>query len=1461
MDAQRALLDELMGRNRDGDKPEEDISDFRDSRVCKRFLCGLCPHDLFQNTKMDMGECEKLHLPKLKVAYDAEKSKPHSRDYGYENDLLRELERYVSDVEKKIARAQKRLEEQEGARPPTLADIESSKEVLEITAEIADLMQKAEDAGNEGEVDLSMELMAQVEVLKLKKNALQANPSSSDSSGGASAPTPVVNEYDATQLHLMNVLPGNPLAMTNVNNKLRVCDMCGAFLSIFDSDRRLADHFGGKMHLGYMQIRKKIAEMKLAREAAYSGGPSAGTPSVDAAAASAATNPIDGPALSPIAGLARRPEIAGAVAGLARRPETVGAVAGRAEAAVEVETANNANVVAGATSTMTADDCVQVCVRIRPTSKKEKVEAAIAANNCVRVPASPIPTQLVVGKDRPFTFDRIHTVDTTQEALYAASVTSLVEGFGYNATVLAYGQTGTGKTFTMTGGAAYSTKIQDAHGVIPRAVCHVFALMQARHEATECLLRVEYLEIYNEELRDLLHPETSSKVQTTRCNGHCNLSIREDADGHIVVTGAKSQAVQSPDDVMRLLSMGSAARVTGSTQMNEQSSRSHAIFTLVLQQKARDSGELTHAKFHLVDLAGSERAKRTGAVGGRFKVAESVNINQGLLALGNVISALGDDAKKKNSHVPYRDSKLTRLLQDSLGGNSKTLMIACVSPVAANFDETLNTLKYANRAKNIKNRPVVNHVKEADTDDTILRMKQEIELLQRQLGTPPTPVVAVPVDNQQSHHEQLEAEWTSAKVAAKQGATALVALERDIKSLGRPIQQRLNDVVKVLNGIVVLQHDNSSSSELGLIIDASDTVPTNNNQPPHRHSREFHAEINALHEKLKQDVEIFELKSQEMDQFQRQLASAHVEIESLRALNQQLQRDAAAKVPAAGMGSPTRPSGEAGPERKSQSLFARRHHGVHDDDDGDNVLMAEPEVSAEIPVARAQTAKLPRSAPPPLHSVAALPPPPKTADPSAAPLDKTAIRAMFQTQLLAAVESHVKQAQVATMLHAKEATAKEKDEIARRKHGLEMEKMRQSLSVQSSITDLSETIHAMNCKLNMAAAPDPDELARLKRRKERAEKKLALFVQKMETQSYVDPAVQDELTALEEQIEDLTSQILFQDSQLESAQALMVPSKASNIDHLLKHVASSGATIDRTLKTWITMCWTEMTLQLQDEMVAQLTQNREQLENGLHAARAEYDRRLMQNELLQTNDKKQMDELMVLLADKQCQIDVLNAAEKTSSSDAKTLADLNHLVTARQNELDQLKKRLVEADKDKKRFVEYDRYVSERQVEWESKHAQLQQALEGERHNAQVTIDALMQQVAAAQTLAASTPTGSEELMGLKDKLQTQQEYVVSLEKHVVLFKNKAKQAQQQLQQLIRDSSGNQSSDDDNPRIKQLEDVNDCLMKENAAMKVHMRAMKGAEPSEPHVRVRIPKAELKEIDGPTDAVARPREQE
>jgi len=189
-------------------------------------------------------------------------------------------------------------------------------------------------------------------------------------------------------------------------------------------------------------------------------------------------------------------------------------------------------------------------------------------------------------------------------------------------------------------------------------------------------------------------------------------------------------------EMQRLLDEGSVARTVAGTLMNKQSSRSHSIFTISIEQRVPHSARRTHewitAKFHLVDLAGSERAKRTGNMGQRLK--ESVNINSGLLALGNVISALGDERRRRATHVPYRQSKLTRMLQDSLGGNSRTLMVACVSPADASFEETLNTLKYANRARNIKNAPVVNIAEEADPapdaqEQEIGRLRKELERL------------------------------------------------------------------------------------------------------------------------------------------------------------------------------------------------------------------------------------------------------------------------------------------------------------------------------------------------------------------------------------------------------------------------------------------------------------------------------------------------------------------------------------------------------------------------------------------------------------------------------------------------------------------------------------------------------------------------------------------------------------
>ena len=211
---------------------------------------------------------------------------------------------------------------------------------------------------------------------------------------------------------------------------------------------------------------------------------------------------------------------------------------------------------------------------------------------------------------------------------------------------------------------------------------------------------VSFAEIYNEEVNDLLDPRTGKKI-----------GIREDMTGDIVLTGVKEERIPVIGEseevltraILNILHQGALGRTTKSTAMNLQSSRSHAIFTLTLRQ-TRGPTQLV-SKLNFVDLAGSERLKRTGAEGDRAK--ESISINSGLLALGNVISALSDP-NKRNMHIPYRDSKLTRLLQDSLGGNSKTVMIACVSPADIDLNETVNTLRYAQRARFIKNKAQIN---------------------------------------------------------------------------------------------------------------------------------------------------------------------------------------------------------------------------------------------------------------------------------------------------------------------------------------------------------------------------------------------------------------------------------------------------------------------------------------------------------------------------------------------------------------------------------------------------------------------------------------------------------------------------------------------------------------------------------------------------------------------------------
>ncbi|CAN6985054.1 unnamed protein product [Brassica rapa subsp. trilocularis] len=282
------------------------------------------------------------------------------------------------------------------------------------------------------------------------------------------------------------------------------------------------------------------------------------------------------------------------------------------------------------------------------------------------------------------------TVTPDEPQIYHRCVAPLVEDLfkGYNATVLAYGQTASGKTYTMGMGTNFGT----SDGIIPKVMEDVFTRM----EAVKSQIRVSFLEIYNEEIYDLLASNPS----------RAPIIIRETASGEITLQGVTEVEVKTKEEMSSYLARGSFTRATGSTNMNIKSRhcRSHAVFTISLQITRAE--EILCAKLRLVDLAGSERANRTGADGMRLK--EGRHINSSLLALGNVISILGDERKrKKGVHIPYRVSKLTRLLQDSLGGNSKTVIIACVSPAISDVEETLNTLRYANCARNIKNKAVV----------------------------------------------------------------------------------------------------------------------------------------------------------------------------------------------------------------------------------------------------------------------------------------------------------------------------------------------------------------------------------------------------------------------------------------------------------------------------------------------------------------------------------------------------------------------------------------------------------------------------------------------------------------------------------------------------------------------------------------------------------------------------------
>nr|KAG5685609.1 hypothetical protein BaRGS_022173 [Batillaria attramentaria] len=315
---------------------------------------------------------------------------------------------------------------------------------------------------------------------------------------------------------------------------------------------------------------------------------------------------------------------------------------------------------------------------------------------------------------KTFTFDAVYNWDSQQQDIYDETVHDLVESVleGFNGTIFAYGQTGTGKTFTMAGVKSNP----ELWGVIPRSFEQVFSHI-SRSENQQYLVRASYLEIYQEEIRDLL-----SKDQSKR------LELKERPDTGVYVKDLSSFVTKSVREIEHVMNVGNQNRSVGATNMNEHSSRSHAIFIVTVECSeigADGENHIRVGKLNMVDLAGSERQAKTGATGERLKEATKINLS--LSALSNVISALVD---AKTTHIPYRDSKLTRLLQDSLGGNSKTVMVANIGPASYNYDETLTTLRYANRAKNIKNKPKINE----DPKDALLReFQEEINRLKNQL--------------------------------------------------------------------------------------------------------------------------------------------------------------------------------------------------------------------------------------------------------------------------------------------------------------------------------------------------------------------------------------------------------------------------------------------------------------------------------------------------------------------------------------------------------------------------------------------------------------------------------------------------------------------------------------------------------------------------------------------------------
>ncbi|KAG5502931.1 hypothetical protein JKF63_04704 [Porcisia hertigi] len=475
---------------------------------------------------------------------------------------------------------------------------------------------------------------------------------------------------------------------------------------------------------------------------------------------------------------------------------------------------------AGVTNT---HDNLRVAVRVRPPLPRElhcgrsfvdvvQIEPG-HANSITLCDALEIEDgRGAVYSRQSYTFDRVYGADATQEEVYELSarpaVLSVLEG--YNATLMAYGQTGTGKTYTMEGFTN-----EEERGIIPRAVESVFEYIQERRHTNEgprFLVQASYMQIYNEVISDLLGPP-STAFSTGNSGGasrsSSGLSVRHTPQRGVYVDGLSEWIVRTPEDVYGLIAKGTALRATSATRLSELSSRSHAIFTILVEAVEGDEANphsYRFGKLNIVDLAGSEKIRLSGVTGQRLE--ETKSINKSLHELGNVIAALAAKSvthgRRAQRHIPFRNSALTSALRDSLGGNCKTTLIACISPALESYAESLSTLTFANRAKNIQSHAVVN---EAMDQTTLLRAyEQELRRLRLQLqegtdrgnGSNNRPTDS---DGTQLLLSELEEDRRHAEAARQ---TALTALEESSAAHHRErhIRQGLENRIRELEAIV-----------------------------------------------------------------------------------------------------------------------------------------------------------------------------------------------------------------------------------------------------------------------------------------------------------------------------------------------------------------------------------------------------------------------------------------------------------------------------------------------------------------------------------------------------------------------------------------------------------------------------------------------------------------------------------